>query len=156
MGPSAGQTAILILIDNVMGVTHSPRMHEFRKSMYEYLPAKHGQLLRDIDADLALSGTVREAAAKVGEDSELARASADALSSLAAMRAFHLGDGLDAPAFTSPHHPTPHILTWITQPCGPLSPTQPHPAPSRPVTSHPTHKDGPPLSAFTSTILPHT
>uniref|UniRef100_A0A7S3FF97 Uncharacterized protein n=1 Tax=Haptolina ericina TaxID=156174 RepID=A0A7S3FF97_9EUKA len=91
VGPSAGQTAILILIDNVMGVTHSPRMHEFRKSMYEYLPAKHGQLLRDIDADLALSGTVREAAAKVGEDSELARASADALSSLAAMRAFHLG-----------------------------------------------------------------
>eukprot|EP00966_Prymnesium_polylepis_P277203 6404771-Prymnesium_polylepis.1 len=91
VGPSAGQTAILMLIDAVLGVSHGTQTASFRQAMLGYLPLKHAALVRDVTAQIAEGGSVRDAATRAGEASPLARAHADALARLAAVRAFHMG-----------------------------------------------------------------
>ena len=46
-GPSAGQTALLLLLDLVLGIEHRTQTASFQREMREhYLPAPHAQLLQ--------------------------------------------------------------------------------------------------------------
>ena len=91
-GPSAGQTALLLLLDMVLGVEHRTQVSSFQREMREhYLPAPHAQLLQDIEARLAQSGSARHAAALPGAPLRVGQAHSEALDALAAMRAYHLG-----------------------------------------------------------------
>ena len=90
-GPSAGQTAIFIVIDLVLGVEHGPKLIRFQREMREYLPAEHRQLIEALDTELLQSGHLRSAAHAADAPAGLAAAHAAALQSLAGLRAYHLG-----------------------------------------------------------------
>ena len=90
-GPSAGQTAILICVDLVLGTQHGPNLAQFQGGMRHYLPAPHRDLIERLDAGLRASGSLRTAAIAAGPRSSLASAHAAALHALAGMRAFHKG-----------------------------------------------------------------
>ena len=90
VGPSAGQTAILLLIDAALGVRHGEQTAGFQSQMRGYLPARHSALLQDCCEQLARHGTVKDAAARSGAGSALASAHDAALAALAKVRAFHL------------------------------------------------------------------
>lgn len=91
-GPSAGQTALLLLLDMVLGVEHRAQVSSFQREMREhYLPAPHAQLLQDMAARLAQSGSTRHAAALPDAPDRVRQAHSEALDALAAMRAYHLG-----------------------------------------------------------------
>ena len=90
-GPSAGQTAILLLVDRIMGVTHGAETAAFQAEMRGYLPAPHAALLADVDERVCRWGSVGDAARDPDAPEALRRAHGEALNALAAMRAFHLG-----------------------------------------------------------------
>lgn len=90
-GPSAGQTAIVILIDLALGVEHGPKLKGFQLEMREYLPREHRELIAAFDADVQRAGSVRTAALAAGAAKALVDAHAAALKALASMRAYHLG-----------------------------------------------------------------
>ena len=90
-GPSAGQTAILLLVDRILGVAHGPETAAFQAEMRGYLPAKHAALLADVDERVCRWGSVGDAARHPDAPEALRRAHGEALNALAAMRAFHLG-----------------------------------------------------------------
>lgn len=52
-GPSAGQTAILILLDLVLGVEHRHHTATFQQEMRAYLPAPHALLLQARSREMA-------------------------------------------------------------------------------------------------------
>ena len=51
-GPSAGQTAVFILIDLVLGVKHGPKLSGFQKEQRGYMPSSHTRLLADVEEKL--------------------------------------------------------------------------------------------------------
>eukprot|EP00965_Chrysotila_dentata_P020109 665309-Pleurochrysis_carterae.AAC.1 len=80
---------MLMLIDDVLGITHRSALTDFRTEMRDhYLPAPHARLLRETQAKLRAHGSVRDAAAQQG--GALARAHAHAVDAVAAVRAEHL------------------------------------------------------------------
>ncbi|KAL3926487.1 MAG: hypothetical protein SGPRY_003273 [Prymnesium sp.] len=89
-GPSAGQTAIIMLIDEVLGVSHGEQTEEFRQKMRDFMPAKHAAFIRHVFHEVMISGSVKDAATKAGRSSVLGHAFTEAMDSLAAVRAFHL------------------------------------------------------------------
>lgn len=91
-GPSAGQTAVLMLVDLCVGLQHGPQLSAFQREMSEtYLPGRHRELLSSMRAQLDASGTLRDAAAAAGAPAGLIAAHARAVKELAGMRAFHMG-----------------------------------------------------------------
>ena len=91
-GPSAGQTALLILLDVVLGVAHKEETRAFQLEMRTgYLPRPHRALLEDVAADVARSGSLRDAAADAAAPAALRDAHRRAIDALAAFRSFHLG-----------------------------------------------------------------
>ena len=91
-GPSAGQTALLILLDVVLGVAHKEEARAFQLEMRTgYLPRPHRALLEDVAADVARSGSLRAAAADAAAPAALRDAHRRAIDALAAFRSFHLG-----------------------------------------------------------------
>ena len=91
-GPSAGQTALLILLDVVLGVAHKEETRAFQLEMRTgYLPRPHRALLEDVAADVARSGSLRAAAADAAAPAALRDAHRRAIDALAAFRSFHLG-----------------------------------------------------------------
>ena len=91
-GPSAGQTAALILLDLVLGVRHRHETAGFQQEMrHEYLPGPHAQLLEDMESLLAQHGSARDAASLPEAPEALRAAHTEALEALAGMRACHLG-----------------------------------------------------------------
>ena len=91
-GPSAGQTALLILLDVVLGVAHKEETRAFQLEMRTgYLPRPHRVLLEDVAADVARSGSLRAAAADAAAPAALRDAHCRAIDALAAFRSFHLG-----------------------------------------------------------------
>ena len=90
-GPSAGQTAIFIVIDLALGVDHGPKLKAFQHEMREYLPREHRALIEALDAQIVQCGSARTAATAEGAHEGLVAAHASALRTLARMRAYHLG-----------------------------------------------------------------
>ena len=83
VGPSAGQTAVLMLVDLVLGVSHGPKLSGFQREMRAYLPGGHAQLLEDVEAQTRAAGTTLHAMATAdGAPSRLAASYADAASAL--------------------------------------------------------------------------
>lgn len=90
-GPSAGQTAILMLVDAVLGVHHGPLGCSFRREMRDkYLPRQHAKLLASIEAELEKWGSLHEAAADVHAPVALVSAHNAAVDALIAMRKRHM------------------------------------------------------------------
>lgn len=91
-GPSAGQTAALILLDLVLGVRHGAETAGFQQEMrHAYLPGPHAALLEDMEARLAQHGSARDAARAPEAPEALRAAHSECLEGLAGMRAVHLG-----------------------------------------------------------------
>ena len=91
-GPSAGQTAILLLIDSILGVSHGEQMRSFRLDMRSYLPFAHAALLADVETRLGVGGLPATVARCAPDDPDgLCAAYQEAIKALAAMRAVHLG-----------------------------------------------------------------
>ena len=91
VGPSAGQTAAIILIDIILGIEHADGLRAFQKSMRTYMPQGHTRLLVDLETELATHGTLRGMATAPDAPRHLRSAYDGACSALAALRTFHLG-----------------------------------------------------------------
>lgn len=91
VGPSAGQTAVLVLVDLVLGIAHGPQLAPFQQQMRSYMPACHAQLLKDVESAMKRAGTLHGAATAADAPSALAQAYDGACRALAALRALHLG-----------------------------------------------------------------
>ena len=90
-GPSAGQTAVFILIDLVLGVKHGPKLSGFQKEQRGYMPSSHTRLLADVEERLAKHGNLNGAATEADAPDELKQAYSKACKALSALRAYHLG-----------------------------------------------------------------
>lgn len=94
-GPSAGQTAIIMLIDLALGVQHGPQLTSFQHAMREYLPSEHRDLIVGFAARVADHGSLLTAVQRAGGAASgsacFAAAHAAAIESLGAMRAYHYG-----------------------------------------------------------------
>ena len=88
-GPSAGQTAIIILLDMALGVVHGPKLGGFQREMRQYMPAEARQLLQAFEEDVRECGSLRSAAESSSATESLVCAHAAAVKSLGAMRAAH-------------------------------------------------------------------
>ena len=91
VGPSAGQTASLILVDLVLEIAHGPKLGPFQAQMRSYMPACHAALLQDVQLAVQASGGLRTAARAPGAPYQLIEAYEKACRALAAVRAMHLG-----------------------------------------------------------------
>ena len=91
VGPSAGQTAVLILVDIVLGVEHGPKLAAFQAEMRAYMPAPHAELLGDVERRMRSVGTLQAVATAAGAPPRLHAAYAAACTALAALRACHMG-----------------------------------------------------------------
>jgi hypothetical protein len=57
-GPSAGQSAVFIILDLFLGVSHAGEAGSFQREMADfYLPAVHSRLVRDFQASVAKCGS---------------------------------------------------------------------------------------------------
>jgi hypothetical protein len=88
-GPSAGQTAIIILLDMALGIVHGPKLGSFQQEMREYMPSEARQLLQAFGEDIRECGSLRSAAESNGAPESLVSAHTAAVKSLGAMRAAH-------------------------------------------------------------------
>lgn len=91
VGPSAGQTAVIILVDLVLGIEHGASLRAFQAEMRRYMPAAQTELLNDLDSELSKHGTLRALATAADAPRALRDAYAAACAALATMRAYHLG-----------------------------------------------------------------
>ena len=88
-GPSAGQTAIIILLDMALGVVHGPKLGGFQQEMREYMPTEARELLQAFEEDVRKCGSLRSAVDAANAPESLVSAHAAAIKSLGAMRAAH-------------------------------------------------------------------
>ena len=88
-GPSAGQTAIIMLIDMALGVNHGPQLQAFQHAMREYMPSEHRALLVEFASRVARTGSLGDAAGAPTAPRELVAAHAAAIESLGEMRRYH-------------------------------------------------------------------
>lgn len=60
-GPSAGQSAFILLFDALLGIQHQGEARAFQTDMLHYLPSAHRDLLLLVQRQLKQSGNVRDA-----------------------------------------------------------------------------------------------
>jgi hypothetical protein len=54
-GPSAGQSTMFVLLDNILGIDHSIVAKEFQDEMLCYMPRQHREMVLKLKEKLVLS-----------------------------------------------------------------------------------------------------
>jgi len=88
-GPSAGQSAMVMLFDIFLGVDHAKAGSEFQKEMLGYMPEAHRRMVMDYKKKWDIVMPVRKYISLAGRPRRLVNAYEGCVSALAEFRRFH-------------------------------------------------------------------